>query len=234
MTQRFRWYSRPAAVFVLSVGVTGLAACGENANPAAPTAFGDAGSASASPEADSSIGIRGIQLHKGSEVVLDPLEGSWNFIRITTTLKGQRGFRVDARGTAESYAAVFPCLDVGCAPNTPLPLRLFLYSGNVIGEARLQGRTFEIGGAMGGFGDVGLVSLTFDGTARTPLSMTGSETVTAPVSVEGQLLYPSGELTPAETPLTGTAHAILTLEWQQFPQTQSEGWMITSARYVFD
>jgi hypothetical protein len=235
MAHRFLPHFRQDVFVVILLGVTVLAACGERSNPVAPTAAGDSVAASAAQAAQSS-NVRGIQLHKGSEVVLESLDGSphWNFVIITTTLKGQHGFRVEARGTATSYSAAFPCLDIGCAPGTPLPLRLFLHASNVIGEARLQGRTFEVGGAMGGYGDVGLVALTFDGMGRTPLSTTGSETLSFPVTVEGQLLYPSGELAPNEAPLTGTAHAILTFEWQQFPLAQSEGWMITAARYVFD
>ena len=235
MAQRFLSYSPTTAFVVTLVAGAAFVSCGERTNPTAPT-FGDSRSGVAPQQAAATIGDRGIQLHKGSEVVVESLDGSpnWNFVIITTTLKGQRGFRVEARGTSTSYSAAFPCLDVGCAPGTPLPLTLVLTGSNVIGEARLQGQTFEVGGAMGGSADVGMVTLIFGGTIRTPLSMTGSETVSVPVNVEGQLLYPSGEPAPAEAPLTGTAQAILTFEWQQFPQTQTEGWMITSARYVFD
>jgi hypothetical protein len=229
--QLYRVWLRVLFFVAAIAGPTLLVACSEAVNPAAPTEHVESLQTSA---AHSSIDERGLRLLKGSVVTVEPVDGSWNFVRITTTLKGQRGFRADASGGETSYAAVLPCLDVGCAPGTPLPLRLFIYSGNAIGEARLQGQRFEIGGAMGGFGDTGLVVLTFGGTSETPLSMAGTTTVSAPFTFEGRLLFPSGLPAPDETPLIGSGRAILSFEWQQFPFTASEGWMVTSARYVFD
>jgi hypothetical protein len=216
----------------LLAGVLNLAACGGRENPAAPTTF-DLDTSSSAQDPLTALGDRGIRLLKGSEVVLEPVE-SWSFIRITLTLKGQHGFRVDARGSDTFFPAAQVCGDTGCAPDTPLPLGFFVYDGNANGVARLQGRSFEFGGPMAGSGDIGAVRLNFGGTIHTPSSSAGSATLSVPFTLQGQLLYPSGLPAYAETPLVGTGRAVVSFVWQPFPAAGTEGWALTSVRYVFD
>ena len=213
-----------------------LAACGEHQSPAAPTAASELAGASALQEPLAAIGDRGIRLLKGSELRVEPSSPSWSFTRNTATLKGQHGFRFEGVGGdgPATYPAAAPCVEAGCAPNTPLPLAFFLYDGNIFGVAKLQGRTFDVGGAAGGVGDIGALALTFDGTIHTPPTTAGSTTVSAPFTADGRLLYPSGSPALHEAAVSGSGQAIISLVWQQFPNTGSEGWALTSARYVFD
>ena len=234
MTQPFLVRNSRAFTLGSIVACFVVAACGERSSSETPTAPSGLDVASGAQPPAAAIGDRGIRLLKGSELRVEPAT-SWTFTRNTATLKGQHGFRFEGVGGdgPATYPAAAPCELVGCAPNTPLPLTFFLYDGNIRGVARLQGRTFDVGGAAGGQGDVGALTLTFEGTLSTPPTTAGSTTVSAPFTAEGRLLFPPE---PASHPaaVSGSGQAIISFVWEQFPDTGSEGWALTSARYVFD